>query len=1225
VTAKTFLSSLGPSLTVTPVLGQVETGSISGGVRDALSLSWEGFMKQRPFSFAVFFLALGLAFGLVWTTPANADELYASIRGTITDQSGAVMPGVTVTATNDGTGIVKTTTSSKDGAYDFLQLAAGDYSVKVEKSGFKTYAASRIHLEVNQVYALNVRMDLGAVAEEIMVEANTVQVETSTPQRGDVVDASQIIDLPLIGRDWVNLQQLESGVVAASDGRLEFATNGSQTTQNSFLINGTDTNDLPLNTRTVVPSEDAIQEFRMVTNTINPEYGRNSGAVMNAIIKSGTNDFHGDAFEFYRDTFLNAKDWFTHDREVFHQNTFGATIGGPIWKNHSFFFFSYQGVRNREPEPNAVNSSLTYTTDQVTGAAGAFTGIGKNLSAFPLVGDNGTKYPAGTPYSTIFSTGAIPTADFNKTAAQFLPFLDANPSGLITFSPIRATTDNQYLFRIDQNVTKNDMLWASWLQESLPYSDTIAFAGFGTGPTVPGFGDHAEQHFKLLTLSWSHTLNDHMINELRGGFNRFNYAAVLPNQVIQPSSLGFNITPEDPAGASYPFIFIPSLFSLGFSPDGPQPRIDQTYEAVDNFSFTHGTHTMKVGFDMRRFEVNNPFYAANNGEYTYNGAGTYSTGNPGADFLLGLPDSYVQESGGNGIDRAQEYYSYFQDQWKIRPNFTFTYGVGWTIDTAMQDLAYFGHGMAAFYPGQQSTVFPNAPLGVVYSGDKGVHPTGTDHPFRNFGPRIGFAYSPDWGGLTGGAGKTSIRGGFGMYYNRTEEELNLQFQGVAPNSITSGGAANSSVTVACKVSPTCPTGTQTIVGSPNFANPFADVAGKVPSVADPFPFIAAPSNVAFTAADGNLPVWNFCCSTIDPKNVDPTAYNYNLTIERQVSASMIANLGYVGSFARHLEIGHPLNLVNPAACVAAGPATCGPANQLTTFPGDYLYPGNVYGTIDQISNFGNSHYNSMQAGLKKKLSHGLQFTANYTWAHSFDDGSGFENTSFGGGGFGGLSLARAYNPYVKSLNYGPSIFDARNRLVIGYVYELPHPHTSNGLLDRATRGWTISGITTFQSGFPMDVIDSSDWSLRDYPGNSDFAGMDVPNQVGPVQYVNPRKNVSSTGAQWLLPTAFVGYCPTNSNAAGCVPEGTFGNAPRNVLHGPGINNWDFELFKDTNITETTKMELRIEFYNVMNHENFWPGGISDNIQAPNFGQMTSDSPSTGQGPRLIQLAAKFYF
>ena len=259
---------------------------------------------------------------------------------------------------------------------------------------------------------------------------------------------------------------------------------------------------------------------------------------------------------------------------------------------------------------------------------------------------------------------------------------------------------------------------------------------------------------------------------------------------------------------------------------------------------------------------------------------------------------------------------------------------------------------------------------------------------------------------------------------------------------------------------------------------------------------------------------------------------------------------------------------------------------------------------------GTSNYNSLQAGLKKSVSHGLQFTANYTWSHSLDNGSGFENSSFGGGGFGGLTAVRAFNPYLPRTNYGSSIYDARQRFVIGYTYQIPGWHTDSGLLSRATKGWIISGITTFQKGFPMDVIDSSDPSLRCYPGNSDFACMDVPNVVAPVQY----SNVRAAGHQFFSPSSFAS-----------APLGTFGNAPRNLLQGPGINNWDFQLSKDTNLTETTRLELRIEFYNIMNHMQPWAGGIVTDINAGPavFGHEFSDNPAVG--PRLIQLAAKFYF
>jgi len=1152
-------------------------------------------MKQSRYVLTAFALAFALAIGFVCSTPAHADELYASIRGTVTDQSGAVIPGVGVTATSLGTGITRTTATNKDGAFAFLQLPVGEYNVKVEKSGFKGYSASRIHLDVNQVYSLNVKMEVGTVSEQIMVEANPVQVETSTPQRGDVVDANQIVNMPLINRDWVNLQQLESGVVAASDGRGEFATNGSQTQQNSFLINGTDTNDLPLNTRSVIPSAESIDEFRMVTNTINPEYGRNSGAVINALIKSGTNAFHGDLFEFYRDPFLNSSDYFTHKHAIFHQNEFGATIGGPIWKQHTFFFFSYQGIRNREPQPGAVPTTTVYNPTQLNGT-GAFAGLrttNTNVSPISLVGDNGTTYPAGTAYSTIFSNGTVPVADINPIAAKLIKNFVPAPNeanNIYSFQPQQNTTDNQYIFRIDQNIGKKDTLWGTWLQESQPSTETLPFVG----ATLPGFGETDQRHWKFLTLAWSHSINDHMINEVRFGMTRFNFDAVLPETPTLPSSYGFNITPQLPSEAGLPVINIAGLFDLGFSQDGPQPRKDITYEYTDNFSFTHGTHTMKIGFDTRRFTVDNPFYAENSGFYNYAGTGAFSTGVPGADFLLGIPDLFVQESGGLGDDHGQEYYTYFQDQWKVRQNFTFTYGLGWTVDVPLTDQAYNGHGMAAFYPGQQSVVYPNAPVGVVYSGDPGVHPSGTAHTFRNWGPRVGFAYSPDWGWLTGGPGKTSIRGGFGIYYNRVEEELNLQFQGVPPNSVTSLGALT--------------------ISSPGFGNPYTTVnpatvgtlaSGTVPN---PFPFAGATTNVAFSAANGNLPVWAGCCSAIDQRNVDPTANNYNLTIERQLTNSMILDIGYVGAVAHHLMIGHPTNLVTNIAPCLADP-TCTVANQQFTHPGDFLYPGNVYGTIDEISSIGNSNFNSLQVGLKKTLAHGLQFSANYTWEHSLDDGSGFENTSFGGGGFGAFTSSRAWNPYCAACNYGSSSFDAAQRLVISYFYQIPGWHSDSAWLSRATKGWTIGGITTFQSGFPMDVVDSADPSLHCY-SSSDFVCFDVPNVVGPITYTNPRTSASNPNNQVFSASAFASPAP-----------GTFGDAHRNLLVGPGLNNWDFQLFKDTNITESTRLELRIEFYNLFNHTQFDPAGIvTDFNQGTNFGREFA-----ARAPREIQLAAKFYF
>jgi len=354
-------------------------------------------LKVLAFTFALFSLLLipNFAFG---------DNVYASIRGVITDPQGAAVGNTTVTATNTETGIVTKVTSSSDGNYVFPQLAIGTYRVSAAGSGFKTFQTSSFVLTVNQTYNLPIKFELGSTSDTVEVRADTAQVETTSIQLQTLVDEKKIVDLPLINRNWTSLEQLTPGVVAASDRFGSYSANGSQSNQSSYLINGIDSNDLPLNVVVIVPSVDALQEFNIITNTINPEYGRNSGAVVNAVLKSGTNQIHGDAFEFYRDTFLNTANWLTHKAPQFHQNDFGGTIGGPIWKDHTFAFFSFQGIKNRQPQAGAPSQSVVFSTAQ-RGGAFADLATSANTSPFALTGDNGTLYPAGTPYSTIFSAG----------------------------------------------------------------------------------------------------------------------------------------------------------------------------------------------------------------------------------------------------------------------------------------------------------------------------------------------------------------------------------------------------------------------------------------------------------------------------------------------------------------------------------------------------------------------------------------------------------------------------------------------------------------------------------------------------------------------------------------------------------------------------------------------------------------------------------------------------
>ena len=425
-------------------------------------------MRFHPIYKALF---LSVVFGLLAISPVRADDVYGRIRGTVTDPSGAVIPGVPVTAVNVATGVVRSVKSGSDGMFEFANLAApAVYNVMAAQPGFKHYLAANIPLALDQIYVLNIQLEIGQAAQQVTVEAAQSQVETTSMELGARITGSALVDLPLNGRDWITLQQTLPGVVASmGDFNDNFATSGSRAQDNEFLLNGVDNLDLALNTPNAIPSPDSIAEVNMITNTINPEYGRNGGAIMNAVTKSGTNQFHGDGFEFYRDPFLNARNFFLPQPDQFHQNQFGGTIGGPIWKNHTFFFFSFEGTRNRQPdEPGrgfAGGTVNVFTPDQRSGIfpdinvdVNPITGLPTG-SPFPLVGEDGSTYPAGTPYSTLFPTGHIPSADFSTPAMNLIKaYMPLPNTGTNTYSwnPISVNKNYQYIGRIDHTFSPKE-------------------------------------------------------------------------------------------------------------------------------------------------------------------------------------------------------------------------------------------------------------------------------------------------------------------------------------------------------------------------------------------------------------------------------------------------------------------------------------------------------------------------------------------------------------------------------------------------------------------------------------------------------------------------------------------------------------------------------------------------------------------------------------------------
>lgn len=1159
---------------------------------------------------------------LVANKSAMADNVYATIRGTVTDSTGAVVQGAQITATNTGTAIPYTTKSQDTGFFEFLQLPTGSYTVSISKQGFKGFKSVGITLTVNQVYDLSAKLEVGATNETVEVRANSVQVETTDIQQKTVIGSNQIVDLPLIGRNFTQLEQLAPGVMSSNDRFGTFSVNGSQTQQSSYLVNGTDSNDIALNTPGILPSPDAIQEFNLISSTINPEYGRNSGGIVNALIKSGTNAFHGNAFDFYRDTFLNTRNFFTvgPQQPIFHQNLFGGTFGGPAHKDKTFFFLSYQGTRNATGAPT-TNTVLSSAERNGNLSEAFFDGSSQaarmlrntRTTPVPLVGDDGVLHPAGTHWmgsgttGAIFNCGAVvpatgslagftcpnalfghlPTSDFNSLAMKlyntFVPLPNA-AGNQFSFNPVSTVSADQGIARVDHTITTNDQVWGVAIFNHNFGTQGLPF----TGATLAGFESHSTAETKEFTVAYNHTFNNTTLNEVRLGYWRLNFDAVEPNHPILPNSFGWtNILPQNTAAAGLPVVAVTGFFTLGFSDNGPQPRKDQNYQLTDNFSKVVGRHSLKFGLDIRRFQVDNPFNFENSGHFSFGGSGSRSTRDPAFDLLFGAPDSYAQNSGGIINARAYEYYAYAQDQWKVKSNLTLTFGAGYQVDTPYKNNQFKGLAYSCFVPGGQSTLFPTAPAGLLFPGDSAFGQTctnaGAQIRYGHVGPRFGFAYSPQWGGrLTrGNENKFSVRGGFGIYFNRFEEETALQNLGTPPFGIGSNGVGD-------------------IGGRSGFADPWSTPTGSA-SIPNKFPF--TPPNPGNTTFDFGF-FEPMSINTNSPNLSTPYSMNFNLNIQREFSQNVVLSVGYVGALGRHLYRayeGNPITAAGQAAC-AADP-TCNSGNgqllQHLFFPNHSLVDGSIFGSVGTQFTDGTSNYSALQVNVTKGMTHGLQLITSYTWSHCIDNGSGFENSGFG---------VRGTNVLVPQLNVGDCGQDARQRMVIGYVYAIPSLHKMmNWAPDRIFGGWKLTGITTFQTGFPFNLTDSGFTSLS-CDAFSFYGCPDNPNQVSPVKTLNPRTaTFNGKGTYWFNPADYA-----------VATVGTYGNAGRNSIHGPGINNFDFSLQKDTKITERTNFQMGIEAFNLFNHTQF--NNPSGNIESGNFGRIT-----TAASGRLVQLRAKVNF
>jgi hypothetical protein len=1178
-----------------------------------------------------------------------AQATTASIHGTVTDPNGSVLPNAAVTAVNTSTGITNIQKTDSKGYFVFPDLhIGGPYLITVEDAGFQRFATTGIMLDLSSAREVDATLRIGTSSQTVHVDSDRVQVESSDVQLKNVIAAQELEELPTLGRDAVQLQKTAPGVVEASDREATFSTNGSQTQENSYLLDGTDINDFLLNQPGIVVNPDALAEINIISSTIDPEFSRNSGAIVDEALKSGTNQFHGNGFEFYRDTFLNNGNFFSKTRPPFHQNVFGGTLGGPIRKHQAFFFLAYQGLRNRTAQ---TQLTPVFSDDQ---RGGDFSADESRFSSKPIpfpAGLNGPSgfCPAGTPWNACFPSTQIPASDFNAIASsllnKYVPTPNYTTGGIsyYNFNAPNTSLDDQGIIRIDDQLTSKDALWASTIFDSNPATNTLPLPSTestGTGATLPGFAADNSSHTKIFNASWTHVFNSSTLNELRAGYFRFNFAELEPakSTLAAPSSFGFNIVPQDAAAGSLPFMNVNGYFALGFSTNGPQPRKDENYTYFDNFSKVVGNHELKFGANVERFVLSNPYYTNNSGAYLFNPSATYSTGDPAADFLLGIPATYNQGSGYFVDVRASQYYAYAQDHWKATDTLTLAYGIGYNVETPYENLQYDGVGVTCWYPTDaQSNVFPGAPPGTLYPGDPGCNRNGspTTH-WAHLSPRVGFAWSPNGalGALSGSQGQHAlvIRGGIGLYWNRVQGEGAQVNSNDPPFSENSEGAAG-------------------LGGNPSFANPFADIAGTPGASypANPFPY-AVPrpgQNVSFMSLYP-LEMDNLT-SDVDV----PYTYNFNLNVQRALPSGMVLTVGYVGSLGRKLiraREGDPITQQGHDDCLnGTGSSTPIMLNgqtftclqlmgsQSLYFPGEKLQPGVVSGTqipgvfpnglpyylsIGGMHTSGSSSYNSLQVSLVKAQTHGLYFALAYTYSHALDDASSLEDSVANGYGTN-------YVPGFESQSYGDSVYDARHRLVGLYNYgiSLPHGIRNVSALRYALGGWHVSGITTLQSGFPVTIYDGGVFNSL-YCDQFSFVNCpDVPNtSTFHIKTENPR----DPGHYWFNTGTF-----TQESI------GTFGNVKRNFFHGPGFNYSNFEVYKNIPVggSESPRyIQLRLEAYNAFNHANFanpsgnFGGGspIPGAPAPPTFGVVSSvDQPiNPGGDPqpaRAIQLAGKFYF